>query len=93
MRTALTTEQRSALAATHPEWLVEEKSMSRTFAFGDFGEAMAFVTRTALAAEVLDHHPDIDIRWNRVTLVLSTHSAGGLTELDRDLATKVDGFL
>ena len=67
--------------------------MMRTYTFDDFGEAMAFVTRTALAAEALDHHPDIDIRWNRVTLVLSTHSAGGLTELDRDLASKVDGFI
>jgi 4a-hydroxytetrahydrobiopterin dehydratase len=93
MSTALTPEQRSALAAGHPEWSIEEKSMTRTFTFGDFGEAMAFVTRTALAAEALDHHPDIDIRWNRVTLVLSTHSAGGLTALDQDLASRIDEFV
>jgi 4a-hydroxytetrahydrobiopterin dehydratase len=92
VRTALTAEERSALADNCPEWAVEDKSMTRTFTFGDFGEAMAFVTRTALAAEALDHHPDIDIRWNRVTLVLSTHSAGGLTALDEDLASKIDGF-
>ena len=93
MNTALTPEQRSALVADHPEWSIEEKSMTRTFTFGDFGEAMAFVTRIALAAEALDHHPDIDIRWNRVTLVLSTHSAGGLTALDQDLAYRIDEFV
>lgn len=93
MNTALTPEQRSALVADHPEWSIEEKSMTRTFTFGDFAEAMAFVTRIALAAEALDHHPDIDIRWNRVTLVLSTHSAGGLTALDQDLASRIDEFV
>ena len=67
--------------------------MTRTFTFGNFGEAMAFVTRIALAAEALDHHPDIDIRWNRVTLVLSTHSAGRLTSLDQDLASRIDEFV
>ena len=93
MATALTAEERSELAASRPDWSVGEKSMTRTCTFADFGEAIAFVARTALAAEVLDHHPDIDIRWNRVTLVLSTHSAGGLTELDQDLASTVDGFV
>ena len=67
--------------------------MSREFTFADFSAAIGFVVRTALAAEVLDHHPDIDIRWNRVTLTLSTHSAGALTELDRQLAATIDGFV
>ncbi len=93
MAIALTAEERSELAASRTNWSVDEKSMTRTFTFVDFGEAIAFVARTALAAEALDHHPDIDIRWNRVTLVLSTHSAGGLTELDQDLASTVDGFV
>ena len=64
--------------------------MRRTFEFADFGAAMGFVTRVALAAEVLDHHPDIDIRWNKVTLVLSTHSEGTLTGLDAELAKRAD---
>jgi 4a-hydroxytetrahydrobiopterin dehydratase len=53
---------------------------------------MGVVVRTGLAAEAMDHHPDIDIRWNTVTLALSTHSVGALTELDRDLAVRIDGF-
>jgi 4a-hydroxytetrahydrobiopterin dehydratase len=53
---------------------------------------MGFVTRVALAAEKADHHPDIDIRWNKVTLTLSTHSADGLTEKDLSLADQVDGL-
>jgi 4a-hydroxytetrahydrobiopterin dehydratase len=53
---------------------------------------MGFVARVALAAEVTDHHPDIDVRWNKVTLALSTHSEGALTEKDVDLAAKFDSF-
>lgn len=64
--------------------------MRRTFEFADFREAMGFVTSVALAAERADHHPDIDIRWNKVTLVLSTHSEGTLTDLDADLAKAAD---
>lgn len=64
--------------------------MRRTFQFSDFVEAMGFVTMVALAAEKLDHHPDIDIRWNKVTLVLSTHSEGTLTDLDAELARRAD---
>jgi 4a-hydroxytetrahydrobiopterin dehydratase len=53
---------------------------------------MGFVTRVALAAEKSDHHPDIDIRWNKVTLTLSTHSEGGVTPKDLDLADGCDGL-
>jgi 4a-hydroxytetrahydrobiopterin dehydratase len=93
MTEPLTADERSALLETHPEWALDGETISRTFAFADFGEAMGFVTRVALAAEAADHHPDIDIRWNRVTLALSTHSAGALTALDRDLAAAADGFV
>jgi len=88
----LTADERAAFLAAHPDWDLEGETISRTFTFADFGEAMGFVTRIALAAEAADHHPDIDIRWNRVTLALSTHSAGALTGLDRDLASSIDGF-
>lgn len=90
--TRLNDEQRAAIATTHPDWSRHDESMRRTFAFADFNEAMGFVNRVALAAEVADHHPDIDIRWNKVTLVLSTHEAGGLTSKDTDLATVIDAF-
>lgn len=64
--------------------------MSRTFVFGDFVEAMSFVVAVSLVAERAFHHPDIDIRWNKVTLTLSTHSEGGLTQKDVDLAASLD---
>lgn len=83
---------RTAFLAAHSDWTLEGESISRTFVLRDFKESMAFVTQVALAAETADHHPDIDIRWNKVTLVLSTHSAGALTEKDIDLAAAFDSF-
>jgi 4a-hydroxytetrahydrobiopterin dehydratase len=85
--------ERAAFAAAHPDWELDDDTIRRTFRFADFAEAIGFVNRTALAAEAADHHPDIDIRWNRVTLTLSTHSAGGLTHLDFELADRIDGFV
>lgn len=58
----------------------------------DFVEAMGFVQSVALLAEKADHHPDIDIRWNTVTLVLSTHSEGGLTQKDFSLAEQINSL-
>jgi 4a-hydroxytetrahydrobiopterin dehydratase len=92
MATPLTSEEKQALRNAHPSWSVEGEEISRTFLFADYAEAMGFVNRVALAAEKADHHPDIDIRWNRVTLVLSTHSAGALTERDRSLVETIDGW-
>jgi 4a-hydroxytetrahydrobiopterin dehydratase len=93
MPTPLTPTERSDFAAEHPDWEMEGETITREFRFTDFAEAMGFVTRTALAAEAMDHHPDIDIRWNTVTLTLSTHSVGALTELDRELAGTIAGFV
>lgn len=76
----------------HHGWSRQGDSLVRTFEFADFSEAMGFVTRVALAAEKAFHHPDIDIRWNQVTLRLSTHSEGGLTDKDTGLADTIDGF-
>lgn len=58
----------------------------------DFGEAMQFVNAVALIAEGANHHPDIAISWNKVTLRVTTHDAGGLSQLDLDLAAAVDGL-
>ena len=66
--------------------------MTRTFAHEDFQAAVAFVVRVGFLAEAADHHPDIDIRWNKVTLVLSTHSEGALTEKDTALAAQIDAL-
>jgi 4a-hydroxytetrahydrobiopterin dehydratase len=65
---------RTGFLADHPHWTIEGETITRTFAFTDFNAAMGFVVRVALAAEVAAHHPDIDIRWNEVRLVLSTHA-------------------
>lgn len=73
-----------------PEWTLLGDSMQRTFAFEDFLGSMAFVKRVAELAEAHQHHPDIMIRYNKVTLTLSTHDAGGLTDKDFELAHDID---
>ena len=73
-----------------PGWVRRGNQLTRSFEFADFPAAIAFVNRIAAAAESMNHHPDIDIRWNKVTLVLSTHSAGGLTANDFNLAQAID---
>ena len=78
----LTSDQVRTKLASLPGWDLGEKAISRTFTFADFAEAVSFVVRLGFAAEAADHHPDIDIRYKRVTLTYSTHSEGGLTEKD-----------
>jgi 4a-hydroxytetrahydrobiopterin dehydratase len=73
-----------------PEWELEKKHIERTFEFDDFSESIDFVNGVAEVAEDEEHHPDIDIRYNKVRLILSTHSKGGLTELDFNLAERID---
>lgn len=82
----------AALAAL-PDWNRGGEVISRTFAFKDFPDAMKFVNAVAELAEQAQHHPDIDIRWNQVTLALTTHDAGGLTEKDFALARHCDALL
>ena len=72
-----------------PSWERHGQEIRRTWRFADFKEAMAFVDRVAALAEGANHHPDIDIRYSRVTLALSTHDAGGLTARDFDLAESI----
>ncbi len=73
-----------------PQWRREGIEIARTFTFRNFREALAFVVHVGLLAERIDHHPDIDIRYKQVALRLSTHSAGGLSEKDFELATQID---
>jgi 4a-hydroxytetrahydrobiopterin dehydratase len=73
-----------------PKWKLSDNSIERTLTFGGFSAAIEFVVQVAKEAEEMNHHPDIDIRWNKVKLVLSTHSAGGLTDADFLLARKID---
>ena len=71
-------------------WDGEAKAIRRTFRFRDFSEAFGFMTRVALAAEKADHHPDWSNSWNRVDVALTTHSEGGVTSKDIDLARQID---
>jgi 4a-hydroxytetrahydrobiopterin dehydratase len=72
-----------------PGWERRGTEIRRTWSFADFEGSMAFVTRVAELAEAADHHPDIDIRYSKVTLALSTHDAGGLTARDFALAEAI----
>jgi 4a-hydroxytetrahydrobiopterin dehydratase len=76
--------------ATVPQWARNGETISRAFAFKDFPAAMKFVNAVAELAEQAQHHPDVDIRWNKVTLAFTTHDAGGLTEKDFELARQLD---
>lgn len=73
-----------------PEWDINDKSISRTFEFDEYMEGIDFVDGVAEIAEDANHHPDIDVRWCKVIVTLTTHSAGGLTEADFQLAEKID---
>ena len=82
-------EIKAALALV-PDWKKRGVTIARTYQFKDFPAAIQFVNAVAKLAERAWHHPCIDIRWNQVTLTLTTHDAGGLTEKDFDLAGKFD---
>ena len=73
-----------------PDWSLNGEKLQRTFGFDDFRGAMAFVNRIADLAEEQEHHPDIMVRYNKVTLTLTTHDASGLTENDFAFATSTD---
>ena len=87
------TELAAALAEL-PEWRYDSgrDAIARSYRFHDFSEAFGFMTRVALAAEQADHHPEWSNVWNRVDILLTTHSASGLTAMDIALAKRTDGF-
>ncbi len=88
--TRLTPAQIKAALRAAPDWAKNGDSITRTFQFKDFVAAIRFVNRVARLAEKAWHHPDMDIRWNRVTLTLTTQDVGGLTEKDFALASQFD---
>lgn len=73
-------------------WAREADTIVKQFTFADFAEALAFVNHVAVPAEAQDHHPDVFIHWNEVTLTLWTHASGGLTHRDFDLARAIDAL-
>ena len=84
--------ERAAALAALPGWTYDagRGGIARSLEFADFGEAFAFMTRVALEAEKADHHPDWTNAWNRVDILLTTHSAGGVTARDIALAKRID---
>lgn len=81
-----------ARLAAMPRWKIENGELVRRCDFSNFVEAMQFVNSVAELAEGAGHHPDIDIRYNKVRLALVSHDAGGLTERDFDLASAIDSL-
>jgi 4a-hydroxytetrahydrobiopterin dehydratase len=72
------------------DWTGDPAALTRTVSLATFPIAIVVVDRVAVVAEEMDHHPDMDIRWRKVTFVLSTHSAGGVTAKDLELARRID---
>jgi 4a-hydroxytetrahydrobiopterin dehydratase len=88
----LTEDEIAGRLGTVPGWTREGDSIVTTVTRGDFRDAMLLTGAVAYLAEQANHHPDILIQWNKVTLTLSTHSAGGLTANDFDLAVKINAL-
>jgi 4a-hydroxytetrahydrobiopterin dehydratase len=78
--------------AKHPGWAREGEALARTVRMPDFAAALAFAVRVGMLAEKRDHHPDILIGWGKARVVWTTHDAGGITQLDLDLAEATDAL-
>ena len=87
----LTDEEIEARLSGLDGWERDGDAITRTFKFKDFVGSVNFVNRITPIAEEINHHPDLEISWNTVVVSLSTHSQGGITENDFDLATRIDG--
>lgn len=90
MRALLKAEIEKHLAEELKNWKLDENTIKREFKFKTFVEAFSFMTAIALEAEKLDHHPDWSNAYNKVSIALATHSSNGITQLDFDLAHKID---
>jgi 4a-hydroxytetrahydrobiopterin dehydratase len=90
--TLLTEDEISARLAGTAGWERSDDEITRTVKLSDFAHAILYAVAVAHLAEAANHHPDIAISWNRVTLTLSTHSAGGLTDADFDLAAQISAI-
>ncbi|HXE07508.1 MAG TPA: 4a-hydroxytetrahydrobiopterin dehydratase [Acidobacteriaceae bacterium] len=91
-KTKLSSAELDALLPSLADWKLEDGQLIRTWTFKDFVAAMAFVNRIAELAEQAGHHPDIDIRYNKVKLALVSHDAGGITARDADMARRIGGI-
>ncbi len=89
----LSASQIADLAAQLPAWSLVNGKLHRELRFADFSEAFGFMARVALAAEQLNHHPEWSNVWNRVVIDLTTHDTGGLSNLDVELARRIDALV
>jgi 4a-hydroxytetrahydrobiopterin dehydratase len=89
----LSDEQVREQLAARPEWSLVDGKLHRDFAFADFVEAFGFMSRVALLAEAMNHHPEWFNVWSKVSIDLATHDCGGISELDFRLAAKIDALL
>ena len=93
MNKTLTPVQIEDVLRANPAWKMNDGKLERESTFNDFTEAIAFVNQVAALAEAANHHPDIDIRYNKVLLSLVSHDAGGITQRDADMATRISAEL
>ena len=91
VRARLDDDTAAARLAELPEWERHGDEIVRTFECPDFPAAIAFVVRIGFLAEAKDHHPDLDVRWRRVKVALTTHDVDGLSDWDFELAGQIDG--
>jgi len=89
MKNTLSSAEIEAVLRADPEWKLQNGKLIREWTFKDFVEAMKFVNRVATLAEAAGHHPDIDVRYNQVTLGLVSHDAGGITQRDAAMASQI----
>lgn len=89
----LTSEEIEATVATLDGWSVVDNKLHRELTFKNFSEAFGFMTRVAMEAHLMDHHPEWFNVWSKVVIDLSTHESGGITIMDVKLAEKINGFL
>ena len=93
MAALLSPQEREDLRSSLTQWQVGDERLKRQWQFSDFSEAFAFMTRVALLAESMQHHPNWSNVYNRVTIELTTHDLGGLSNLDAELARSIDALL
>ncbi len=90
MSRLLNSEELARQVADLPGWRIAGQSLSRSYKFTDFPSAITAVDQIAVEAETMNHHPDIDIRWRNLLITLSTHSEGGITQLDIEFAHQIE---
>ena len=91
-RKKLADDEISDLLTDLPDWRAENDQLKRRFKFANFVESLAFINKVGEIAEAADHHPDITFGWGYAEIAITTHDRGGITDVDFDLASRIDGL-